>query len=393
MKIVAYNPPTKHLEKSYLGRSYAAGTTSFLVKNSDRFVVGQRILLGEMGRERSEILTVDTIANAKTITTTTGSEFPHDADDPVYALEYDQVRIYRSTSGVNGAYNLLATVDIDVDNADNATYYNDVNALNTYFYRIAYYDSVEDMESERTDPIAAAGYDPRALGTIIPEVAKEIRDPDFLEVDLDLWLIWMNNTNADLITQAKRPYRFLKSKVTLDAEEGDPLIPLPADLWKIDFIEVNESTPAMSRVYRPKMVSATEARFQLAQYINPGDYVTAVAVDDEARELIYYPAARTLRLGAFTLHYYKDFTRFTSLADIIEAPNSLVYKLGLKTNYYFWKADDDNKYMVKAKDYQNQYNTEILKLQREKNIMADGPRGMGPDRKKYLQFGGRRYRQ
>ena len=393
MKIVAYNPPTKHLEKSYLGRSYAAGTTSFLVKNSDRFVVGQRILLGEMGRERSEILTVDTIANAKTITTTTGSEFPHDADDPVYALEYDQVRIYRSTSGVNGAYNLLATVDIDVDNADNATYYNDVNALNTYFYRIAYYDSVEDMESERTDPIAAAGYDPRALGTIIPEVAKEIRDPDFLEVDLDLWLIWMNNTNADLITQAKRPYRFLKSKVTLDAEEGDPLIPLPADLWKIDFIEVNESTPAMSRVYRPKMVSATEARFQLAQYINPGDYVTAVAVDDEARELIYYPAARTLRLGAFTLHYYKDFTRFTSLADIIEAPNSLVYKLGLKTNYYFWKADDDNKYMMKAKDYQNQYNTEILKLQREKNIMADGPRGMGPDRKKYLQFGGRRYRQ
>ncbi len=393
MKIVAYNPPTKHLEKSYLGRSYAAGTTSFLVKNSDRFVAGQRILLGEMGRERSEILTVDTIANAKTITTTTGSEFPHDADDPAYALEYDKVRIYRSTSGVNGAYNLLATVDIDVDNADNATYYNDVNALNTYFYRIAYYDSVEDMESERTDPIAAAGYDPRALGTIIPEVAKEIRDPDFLEVDLDLWLIWMNNTNADLITQAKRPYRFLKSKVTLDAEEGDPLIPLPADLWKIDFIEVNESTPAMSRVYRPKMVSATEARFQLAQYINPGDYVTAVAVDDEARKLIYYPAARTLRLGAFTLHYYKDFTRFTSLADIIEAPNSLVYKLGLKMNYYFWKADDDNKYMVKAKDYQNQYNTEILKLQREKNIMADGPRGMGPDRKKYLQWGGRRYRQ
>ena len=59
MKIVAYNPPTKHLEKSYLGRSYAAGTTSFLVKNSDRFVAGQRILLGEMGRERAEILTVE----------------------------------------------------------------------------------------------------------------------------------------------------------------------------------------------------------------------------------------------------------------------------------------------------------------------------------------------
>ena len=376
MKIVAYNPPTKHLEKSYLGRSYAAGTTSFLVKNSDRFVVGQRILLGEMGRERSEILTVDTIANAKTITTTTGSEFRHDADDPVYALQYDQVRIYRSTSGVNGAYNLLATVDIDVDNADNATYYNDVNALNTYFYRIAYYDSVEDMESERTDPIA-----------------KEIKDADFLEVDLDLWLIWMNNINDDLITQAKRPYRFLKAVAMLNAEENEHAADLPEDLWKIDYIEVNESTPAMSRVYRPKMVSATEARFQLSQIVNPGDYITAIAVDDVARQILFYPAARTLRLGAFTLHYYKNFTRFTSLADIVEAPNTLVYKLGLKMNYYFLKADDDSKYMVKAKDYQNQYSTEVLKLQREKNIMADGPRGMGPDLKKYLQWGGRRYRQ
>lgn len=393
MKIVAYNPPTSHLEKSFLGRSYAAGVNSFLVKNADRFEDGKKILIGEMGRERSEILTVDGAPTATTIATDENSDFPHDADDPVYMLEYDKVRIYRSTTGQNGVYSVLDTVDIDVDNPDNATYYDDENALTTYWYQLAYYDSVDDVESERTDPIAATGYDPRALGTIIPEVAKEIKDPDFLEIDVSLWLIWMNNINDDLITQAKRPYRFLKRMEPLDADEDTSTIDLPEDLWKINFIEVNENSTASARTYRPKKVSSTEARFQLSQYPNPGDYVDAVAIDDEANQLMFYPKARTTRVGAFNLHYYKKFTRFTSLADVVETPGTLVYKLGLKRDYYFLKADDDNKYLAKAKEYQQQYNVEVTKLQREKNIMADGPESMGSDRKKYIQWGGRAYRQ
>lgn len=394
MKIVAYNPETKDLEKSYLGKSYASGVTSLLLKNTDRFADGQKILIGEMGRERSEIVEISGAPTATTIGLVAGTQFPHDADDPVYVLDYDQVRIYRSTTGQAGAYSLLDTVDMDVDNADNGTFYDDANALTTYWYELAYYDSVNDTESEHTAPIGATGYTRKQLGHLIPKVAKDVKDPDFIEVDIDQWISWANDISDDLITQAKRPYRFLKKSETIDVSADDYSFGMPADFWKINFIQVHEFGAASERIWRPRQfASVTSAQYQLNLYTLGADYVDGLAVDDEAEEVLFYPKARVDRIGAFTLHYYKTFDEFTSLADTVETPNTLVYKLGLKREYYMLKADDDSKYLPKAKEYDQKYNAEVMKLQREKNIFADGPTGMAPDRKRYPQWGGRRYRQ
>lgn len=394
MIIVAYNPDTSHLERTYLGKSYAAGVSAFLVKNTNGFTDGKKILMGAMSRERSEILTVlDTGLTKTNLPTTTNSSFPHDADDPVYVLEYDKIRIYRSTTGSGGSYSLLATIDIDVDNADGATYYDDANALTTYWYKICYYDSVDDVESEYTAPMAATGYTLKQLGSFIPQIAKDVGDPEFLENDIATYIAWMNDINSDLLTQAKRPYRFLKDEVPIDIEEDDSSFPFPTDLWKINFIEANDISASSTRVYQPKRVSTTEARFQLGQYILGGDYVDGIAVDDENNVVMFYPKARADRIGAFRLHYYKEFTEFTSLADTIQTPNSLIYKYGIKAMIYNKKADDDQKYFTKAKDFDQKYNAEVMKLQREKQVIADAPSGMGPDRKRYLQWGGRKYRQ
>jgi len=391
MNIVAYNTPTDHLEKTYLGKSYGSGNTSWIVKNTDRFVIGQKILMGEMARERTEVLTVS--GKTSTTLTTDASSFPHDADDPVYVLEFDKIRIYRSTTGQAGAYSLLATVDMDVDNADGSTYYDDANALTTYWYQLAYWDSVDNIESDHTDPIGASGYTQKQLGSLIPAVAREVGDPDFIDVDLETWLSWMNDINNDLLTQAKRPYRFLKTDIDIDLDQDDTSFPYPQDLWKINYIEANEIGPAASRTFKPRRYSPTEVKYQLQLNLLGGDYIDGIAIDDDNNAVTFFPKARTTRIGAFTLHYYKFFTEFTSLSDTVETPNTLVYKLGLKREYYSLKADSDNKYMAKASDYGSRYNAEATKLQREKNIMADGPTGMAPDRKRYPQWGGRRYRQ
>lgn len=396
MNIVAYNPEIKHLEKSYLGKSYGSGVNAFLIKNSNKFSAGKKILIGEMGRERSEILTVNgTGLTATNLPTTGNSVFPHDADDPVYVLEFDKVRIYRSTTGENGVYSLLTTIDIDVDNPDNATYYDDANALTTYWYQVCYYDSVDSEESERTPPMAASGYKKKQMGSIIPQVAKDVGDPDFIDVQVEDWLAWANDINDDLLTQAKRPFRFLKTSIDLDVEEGDSTADFPENFWKINYIQVHEyGASGSERIYRPRdFASLTSAQAQLELYTLGGDYVDGVAIDDENENLVFYPKARAQRLNAFTLHYYKTFEEFTSLADFVETPNALVYKLGLKREYYMKKADDDNKYIGKAKEYDQKYNAEATKLQREKGIFADGPRGMKPDAKRYPQWGGRRYRQ
>lgn len=396
MNIVAYNPDTNYLEKSYLGKSYASGVSAVLIKNSNKFVNGQKVLIGSMGRERSEILTVNgTGLTATNLPFTTNTVFPHDADDPVFILDYDKVRIYRSTTGENGVYTLLTTIDIDVDNADNATYYDDINALTNYWYQVSYFDSVNNEESNRTEPMAASGYTAKQLGSIIPKVSKDVGDPEMIDVDVDQWISWMNDINDDLLTQAKRPYRFLKAKQQIDVLANAYSAPFPENFWKINYIEVHEyGASGSARTYRPRdFASTTSAQAQLDLYTLGADYIDGIAIDDEAEELIFYPKARFDRINAFTLHYYKTFDEFKSLADKVETPNTLIYKLGLKREYYLKKADSDNKYLAKYNEYDKKYNAEAMKLQREKSIFADGPRGMKPDAKRYPQWGGRRYRQ
>lgn len=384
MKVIAFNPDISQDERTFLSRRIAAGVTVLNVKNSDRMEVGERILVGEMSRERSEIVTVAS-KTPTTITLEDPTVFPHDADDPVTLLQYDQIRFYRSTAGEFGPFNLLDTVDVDIDNADGKTYYDDVNALDDYWYQIAYYDSVHDEESERSASIQSTGYEDGSAGRLILDIAEQVNDKEFLTWSINTYLAVMNDISDDLITQAKRPYRFLKRLALLDVELGGTTAPYPADLWKIDYVEANIANPVSVETIRPKVVSAGDMRYRQSQTPLPSDMVYEIAFDDESNSLLFNPPARTMRLGAFRLHYYKFFTRFKTMSDKVETPNALVYKWGLLRDYYLAKADEDSKYVAKSSLYDQRYQAEVMKLQREKQIMADAPRQMGPPIRRYRQ--------
>ena len=52
------NPEVENLEKSYLMNPYAIGVTILQLKNADRFALNDRIMVGEMGQEKTEVITV-----------------------------------------------------------------------------------------------------------------------------------------------------------------------------------------------------------------------------------------------------------------------------------------------------------------------------------------------
>ena len=58
MILTLINPETADLEKSYLANPYSIGITSIVVKNADRFATNDRIMIGEMGEEKTEVVTV-----------------------------------------------------------------------------------------------------------------------------------------------------------------------------------------------------------------------------------------------------------------------------------------------------------------------------------------------
>src|SRR3990167_7216853 len=111
MVITSFNPATENLEKTFLDLSVSAGATSLTVKNNQGFSDADRILLGEMGAEKSEIVST-TGTTGDTGLTVSATKFSHEADTPVYILQFDQTKFYRSTTGSDGTYSVLSTKTI-----------------------------------------------------------------------------------------------------------------------------------------------------------------------------------------------------------------------------------------------------------------------------------------
>jgi hypothetical protein len=176
MLIPVYNPETTDYEKSYLANNYSIGVTSIEVKNNDRFSANDRIMLGEEGQEKTEIVTVSAVNTNGTTLTVGTTVFSHSADDPVTVLQFDQVKIYRSTTGSTGTYSSIATVALDVDNDSLQTVYDDTSGLATYYYKVSFYHSLDALESALSDPIPGSGWLRDQVGHIVDEILQEVSD-------------------------------------------------------------------------------------------------------------------------------------------------------------------------------------------------------------------------
>ena len=81
------------LESTVLTADIASGSNTFRVKDIDGFATDQILLIGELGREGSEIIKTDasTAPSGTTITLSSNTVFAHSAQTRVYLLEFDQI--------------------------------------------------------------------------------------------------------------------------------------------------------------------------------------------------------------------------------------------------------------------------------------------------------------
>lgn len=379
MKLRASNPPVEGLEKSFLSSSYSAGATSIVIRNNDRFAASQKILVGEMGHERSEIVTINTVTTPGTNFTLTGSGliFPHDADTPVYVLKYDKVRFYRSTTGIDGSYSQLAEVVMDVDNETKDTVYDDVAGLSSYYYKVAFFSTADGSETELSDPIPGAGYPDGTAGSLVNEFFVEISDPNQQQMTVSEVIGLLNEVNKDIISQSRRPYRFLKRNTTLSITGGSNRIALPADLVKFDRLLYTTKDGYRTDAYR--RISMEEMEYYFFDNTNvPTDDLLYVAIDDSENEIVLGPTPVTSQVGAIKLYYYKKFNLISSLADEFETPNDRIYKLFLFARYYRKRSVKEPSYIGISDRYTQDYNSEIVKLQRMNRIDVGTPQSFKP---------------
>lgn len=376
MLIQAFNPDISQYEKTTLSSPVAVGATSLPVKNSNLFANADRIMVGDMGYERTEILSVTSGPTVSAIPTGATTQ-PHNTDDNIYRMRFDQVRFYRSTTGAGGSYSLLTTLAMDVDNADKSTYYDDAAGLSTYYYKTSYYHSITGLESQQSDPIPGAGFSRNTAGDVIHQVRAEISDQEENLIGRDEILTWFNEVNDDLITKSRRPYDFLLKTSTADATAGQD-IPYPADMWKFDRLDYTYSVGGVSQTYAVR-TKIPEAMRQLRYNNNaiPNDYLQFIDLDEVTKTFQVYPIFATTRAGVVTIRYWKTFTDITSESQALETPNPKIYKMYLMARFFRKKAQTDQNFLNVANSYLNDYNQEVMKLQRYNNKDVGTPRSMG----------------
>jgi len=376
MLVKIYNPETKDLERSYLAEYTDEGATTIELKNNESFAAGQAILIGQAGNERSEVAETDGVTGSTTVTLDGTTELPHNADDPVYVLEFDQVKIYRAVS-IAGTYNLIDTIDLRYSDPQGITRYDDPTGLSSSYYKIKNYNSVEDEESEFSDPIPATGYPEDSLGYVVDQVVREVHDTGFSVLSIDDYIAIAQEVGDDLLTQSHRPYRFQKTHELLDTVADQNYVALPANLWKFDFLKYTYTVGGYSRKYEPDMYDLEDwiDRFENSSWAS-NDELQAVAIDEEEMRLYIHPKPRTSQTGKIRLHFYQKIPTLTSLSDTLITPNKLIYKYRLKMAFFLAKSEVDNQFKRIADDYATKYGNEVVKMQRSNRLDTGTPRSM-----------------
>lgn len=273
MIITLQNPSVDSLEKTYLSQSYNFGTVSIEVKNNQHFPANQRILIGEPGLAYSEVVTTGSPgANGTTLPIGT-TLYAHEADTPIYLLQFDQAKFYYSSTGINGTYTLLPNnpVNLDFTSDDLETTYNDNSAQAGYYYKMTVYNSITSVESAFTDPIPAiTGWARNQVGYLLDQIYTELSDANEDNLTRDELIGYLNEVNDDLTMQVVKPYNFLYTRQTFSRVAGSNTLAWPVDsagnnaMWKFDRMDYNyvdnTTTPVTNTTMTVPVVDLTYFR-------------------------------------------------------------------------------------------------------------------------------------
>lgn len=384
MVIPVYNPSTDNLERSYLTQGISLGVSAITVDNNNNFAQNDRIMIGEMGREKTEIVTVTGAVSAGQSLTIGTTVFPHEANEPVTRLRYDQVKYYRSTTGSSGTYTLLTTVAMDVDNADLLTNYDDVSGVASYYYKVTLYNSISTLESSLSDPIAGSGYSRNSVGFMIDEILREVGDQNEEFTDRTEILGWFNEVNDDLLLKVRRPYSFLHTRVAISrvantASGVGTYIDFPADMWKFDRLDYNyinnSAAPATNITYTARVRDPEDFR-ELTENntATANDTLQFISIDDAVDKIRLYPASLTAGANVFYLYYWKIFTELNSEGDLFETPTPNVYKLYALYKFYSKKSATDQTIVPLVNQYGQAYQLQTTRLKRHDHKDAGSSR-------------------
>ena len=157
--------------KTYLDADSASGVTSLAANGTD-FSIGQYIVLGNPGSEKTEIVQIhaSTPPTAATITLATATVFPHNRGDVVRFIPYNQISAEMATNGVT--FSVVSTFNIRADASE--SYLQCANDLSTYSYRFRFLNSTTGLYGQYSPIVTGAGYADNTVYSVVNRALSQL---------------------------------------------------------------------------------------------------------------------------------------------------------------------------------------------------------------------------
>lgn len=386
MLLTINSPTLEDAEKTVLTDPVSPLAVALYVKSSQGYANNQYIIIGEPGAEKTEMKQINAAITDDLVLPTTATEYSHNEGDPVYYARYNQIKIYKASS-LTGAYALLTTEDIDVDNKGLITVYDDTTGLSTDYYKISYYNSQTTLESSLSDPIPGGGISTNTVRYIADSVLKEAQDENESITDRQEILDWFNECQSD-VKNRRRKWAFLYDRAvsTRTASRGYYTLSTDfgvTDVDVIDHVDYNYNDGSTTDItYRLRYVPKEEFDYQTEDNDAETDDNTQIWTWDEATDYLWInPVPDTTQTAAYYLYYYKNFNELNSDGDVGEVPDTNIYKMYALMRYFTKKGDQQ-----KVAFYMSEYERRVTSLAKRERKEVGQPYGF-----KYVPGAERRY--
>jgi hypothetical protein len=375
MLITINNPTLENAEKTIITSPVAPLDTHLYVKSSQGFSNSQYTIIGEPGAEKTEIKQINAAITDDLGIDIEAIEYSHNEGDPVYYARYNQIKIYKATT-LAGAYSLLDTIDIDVDNKNLETVYDDTTGLATDYYKISYYNSQTTLESSLSDPIPGGGISTNTVRYITDAILEETQDKNESITNRQEILDWMNDCQAD-VRSRRRKWSFLYTRAVSSRVADRSYYTLSSDfnvtnVETIDHLDYNYNNGSTTDItYRLRYVPKEEFDYQTEDNDAQTDDNTQIWTWDEATDYLWInPIPDTDQATAYYLYYYKSFSDLETDGDTPQIPDTTIYKYFCLSRFFVKKQDQQ-----RSQYFQTIYERAVSTLARRERKEIGQPYG------------------
>ena len=374
----ANQPLLEGKEKTFLIAAPASAASTISVADIGQFSVGQYILIGNLGAEKSEVIRIhaSTAPSGSTITLASNTVWAHSINDTVTQIDYNQVEFSRATT-LTGSKSVLTTTGVEAD--DVWTAYNDTTNSTGFFF-VRYKNSSTSVYSDYSSGLNYTGFErgsvrklKEAALALTNEHISDLITDDFLLNELNNWqddVVRQKDWDfelesaTDTVVSGQKSYSFPTSPASFKYTDSARSI---LQLWvhsrtKLTYIDKRDYEDYMVDTVSTTLaenVATTDTDFDLT---DAGDFTDAgdILVGDGSDDTISYTGKSTNTLtgvtGIATTHSsgatvwqttsLGEPTRYTIYNDAIflQPVASSTYH-GETIHYDYWKAipelDDD----------------------------------------------------